>query len=90
MRLELIPQRAKLPLLVLRQPGGLDELLNRGLATELHGQLALVLQRAHRAVAGVEVEAETIAYSAGGIWPCIVGTALLCFGIFRLVSIGDV
>jgi phosphate transport system permease protein len=29
---------------------------------------------------GVEVEANTIAYSAGGIWPCIVGTALLVIG----------
>ena len=26
---------------------------------------------------GTEVEANSIAYSAGGIWPCIVGTALL-------------
>ena len=25
---------------------------------------------------GVEVEANSIAYSAGGIWPCIVGTAM--------------
>ncbi|HMJ07250.1 MAG TPA: phosphate ABC transporter, permease protein PstA, partial [Chthoniobacterales bacterium] len=29
---------------------------------------------------GVEVEANSIAYSAGGIWPCIVGTALLVVG----------
>ena len=29
---------------------------------------------------GVEVEAYSIAYSAGGIWPCIVGTALLVVG----------
>ena len=29
---------------------------------------------------GVEVEATSIAYSAGGIWPCIVGTALLVVG----------
>ncbi len=29
---------------------------------------------------GVEVEANSIAYSAGGIWPCIVGTALLVIG----------
>src|SRR3954453_12739607 len=29
---------------------------------------------------GVEVEASSIAYSAGGIWPCIVGTALLVVG----------
>jgi phosphate transport system permease protein len=29
---------------------------------------------------GVEVEANGIAYSAGGIWPCIVGTALLVIG----------
>ena len=27
-----------------------------------------------------EVEANSIAYSAGGIWPCIVGTALLVIG----------
>ncbi|HEV2803714.1 MAG TPA: phosphate ABC transporter permease PstA [Chthoniobacterales bacterium] len=29
---------------------------------------------------GIEVEASSIAYSAGGIWPCIVGTALLVIG----------
>ena len=29
---------------------------------------------------GTEVEANSIAYSAGGIWPCIVGTALLVVG----------
>ena len=29
---------------------------------------------------GIEVEANSIAYSAGGIWPCIVGTALLVIG----------
>ena len=29
---------------------------------------------------GVEVQANSIAYSAGGIWPCIVGTALLVIG----------
>src|SRR3979411_1069466 len=29
---------------------------------------------------GVEVEASSVAYSAGGIWPCIVGTALLVIG----------
>ncbi|PZR71016.1 MAG: phosphate ABC transporter permease PtsA [Chthoniobacterales bacterium] len=29
---------------------------------------------------GVSVEASSIAYSAGGIWPCIVGTALLVVG----------
>lgn len=29
---------------------------------------------------GVEVQATSIAYSAGGIWPCIVGTALLVLG----------
>jgi phosphate transport system permease protein len=28
----------------------------------------------------VEVEATTVAYSAGGVWPCIVGTALLVIG----------
>ena len=29
---------------------------------------------------GTEVDATSIAYSAGGIWPCIVGTALLVVG----------
>ncbi|HYJ05842.1 MAG TPA: phosphate ABC transporter permease PstA [Chthoniobacterales bacterium] len=29
---------------------------------------------------GTEVDATSIAYSAGGIWPCIVGTALLVIG----------
>ena len=29
---------------------------------------------------GEDVEATSIAYSAGGIWPCIVGTALLVIG----------
>src|SRR6185436_3204999 len=29
---------------------------------------------------GIEVETSSIAYSAGGIWPCIVGTALLVIG----------
>src|SRR5882762_8807399 len=29
---------------------------------------------------GENVEATSIAYSAGGIWPCIVGTALLVVG----------
>jgi phosphate transport system permease protein len=29
---------------------------------------------------GVEVQPSTVAYSAGGIWPCIVGTALLVIG----------
>ena len=33
---------------------------------------------------GVEVEASSIAYSAGGIWPCIVGTALLVIGSMAL------
>ena len=33
---------------------------------------------------GVEVEANSIAYSAGGIWPCIVGTALLVIGSMAL------
>jgi len=28
----------------------------------------------------VEPEVSTVAYSAGGIWPCIVGTALLVIG----------
>lgn len=33
-----------------------------------------------------EIEATTVAYSAGGVWPCIVGTALLVIGsmIFAL------
>src|SRR6202140_985811 len=34
--------------------------------------------------AGAEVEATSIAYSAGGIWPCIVGTALLVIGSMAL------
>ncbi|HVF72995.1 MAG TPA: phosphate ABC transporter permease PstA [Chthoniobacterales bacterium] len=33
---------------------------------------------------GVEPEAASIAYSAGGIWPCIVGTALLVVGSMAL------
>jgi len=33
---------------------------------------------------GTEVEASSIAYSAGGIWPCIVGTALLVIGSMAL------
>src|ERR1700704_7055552 len=33
---------------------------------------------------GVEVEASSVAYSAGGIWPCIVGTALLVIGSMAL------
>src|SRR5256886_7699064 len=28
----------------------------------------------------VEVEATSVAYSAGGVWPCIVGTGLLVIG----------
>src|SRR5947207_15999872 len=34
----------------------------------------------------VEVEATSVAYSAGGVWPCIVGTGLLVIGsmIFAL------
>jgi phosphate transport system permease protein len=34
----------------------------------------------------VEIEATSVAYSAGGVWPCIVGTALLVIGsmIFAL------
>jgi phosphate transport system permease protein len=32
----------------------------------------------------VEVDATSIAYSAGGIWPCIVGTALLVIGSMTL------
>ena len=34
--------------------------------------------------AGVDVEATSVAYSAGGIWPCIVGTALLVIGSMAL------
>ena len=34
--------------------------------------------------AGVEVEPSSVAYSAGGIWPCIVGTALLVIGSMAL------
>ena len=33
---------------------------------------------------GEEIEATSIAYSAGGIWPCIVGTALLVIGSMTL------
>jgi phosphate transport system permease protein len=33
---------------------------------------------------GQEVEATSVAYSAGGIWPCIVGTALLVTGSMAL------
>jgi phosphate transport system permease protein len=33
---------------------------------------------------GEEVDATSIAYSAGGIWPCIVGTALLVTGSMAL------
>ena len=36
---------------------------------------------------GDEVEANSIAYSAGGIWPCIVGTALLVVGSMVLALI---
>jgi phosphate transport system permease protein len=36
--------------------------------------------RAWKTTHGEEVEATSIAYSAGGIWPCIVGTALLVIG----------
>ena len=36
---------------------------------------------------GTEVEANSIAYSAGGIWPCIVGTALLVVGSMVLALI---
>jgi phosphate transport system permease protein len=36
---------------------------------------------------GTEVEAASIAYSAGGIWPCIVGTALLVIGSMVLALI---
>ena len=36
---------------------------------------------------GVEVEASSVAYSAGGIWPCIAGTALLVIGSMVLSSL---
>src|SRR5438874_5616037 len=42
--------------------------------------------RSWKAEHPVEVEATSVAYSAGGVWPCIVGTALLVIGsmIFAL------
>src|SRR5205085_785668 len=42
--------------------------------------------RAWKAQHPVEVEATSVAYSAGGVWPCIVGTGLLVVGsmIFAL------
>ncbi len=36
---------------------------------------------------GIEVEATSVAYSAGGIWPCIVGTALLVIGSMILALV---
>src|SRR6266567_1350811 len=36
---------------------------------------------------GTEVDATSIAYSAGGIWPCIAGTALLVIGSMVLALI---
>src|SRR6478609_1681234 len=36
---------------------------------------------------GVEPEASSVAYSAGGIWPCIVGTALLVIGSMVLALV---
>src|SRR3954471_20103753 len=33
---------------------------------------------------GADVALQTVAYSAGGIWPCIVGTALLVIGSMTL------
>ena len=36
---------------------------------------------------GTDVEATSIAYSAGGIWPCIVGTALLVIGSMVLALV---
>jgi ABC-type phosphate transport system permease subunit len=37
----------------------------------------------------VEVEAASVAYSAGGVWPCIVGTALLVIGsMFFALAVG--
>ncbi len=36
---------------------------------------------------GVETNASSIAYSAGGIWPCIVGTALLVIGSMAIALV---
>ena len=36
---------------------------------------------------GVETQPTTVAYSAGGIWPCIVGTALLVVGSMALALV---
>lgn len=43
--------------------------------------------RQWKATHGEDVEATSIAYSAGGIWPCIVGTALLVIGSMTLALI---
>ena len=40
--------------------------------------------RAWKATHKEEVNAESVAHSAGGIWPCIVGTALLVIGSMTL------
>src|ERR1700720_1411474 len=40
--------------------------------------------RAWKATHHEDVDASSIAYSAGGIWPCIVGTALLVIGSMTL------
>src|SRR6266576_1040810 len=37
---------------------------------------------------GIEPDASSVAYSAGGIWPCIVGTALLVIGSMVLALFG--
>ncbi len=50
---------------------------------DYHGQKMTLSDREFRAWKAEhheEVEATSIAYSAGGIWPCIVGTALLVIG----------
>src|SRR6266481_4074603 len=36
---------------------------------------------------GIEPDASSVAYSAGGIWPCIVGTALLVIGSMVLALV---
>ena len=43
--------------------------------------------RQWKTVHNEEVEVTTVAYSAGGIWPCIVGTALLVVGSMALALI---
>src|SRR6266566_2972799 len=57
---------------------------------EYHGKKMTLSDREFRqwkATHNEEVEATSIAYSAGGIWPCIVGTALLVIGSMMLALI---